>query len=398
MSNKENFLNFLSATEQVLAEAQRLSNISVLDALESKEEVEKDNESNQSCVCDACVMCKSATPDSKPVHMKKGEQVVEISDLSKLNIKDITLETPFKGCRNKGICIVNEEAIENQEWHDTSIENNTVNGKKELKSETSYMICTVGPGLIYFVNAGQNLKDFINEVPTENIRLIKLAQLIKCFEIGDINNIANRNYTTRDGDKLRVIIIQNAQDGYVTIGYGHAIQSNADASKYGFDVIRLKPEFANFDFSIAHSVSEIDKVIKEQEDYYDNAGQVNPAQLPLEDAEILLLEELSVKRDAAIRAIGGSSLNYSKSMIDALTSVLYNGNDYTDPDSFSYNLINGSQNDALNILHKAEKNNWYNDGILRRRLMEFNIFYNDNYSFYDSNYLEQLKKDTGYIP
>ncbi len=41
---------------------------------------------------------------------------------------------------------------------------------------------------------------------------------------------------------------------------------------------------------------------------------------------------------------------------------------------------------------------WYGDGLLRRRLMEFNIYYNDDYSFYDDTELEQLKKTTGFTP
>lgn len=354
-------------------------------------------ENNQSCVCAACVMCKSATPDSKPVHIIKNDLIIQIGDLDKLSTKDITLEKPFAGCKCKGRCIMNEKTIENQEWYDISLDKNTVNGLGELKRESSYMICTVGPGIIYFVSAGQNLKDFISEVPTQNIRLIELAQLMKCMEIGDIYNLKNKNYINDNG-VIVGIEIQNAEDGYVTIGYGHAIQSNADASKYGFDVIRSKTEFKNFDFSVAHSVEEINKVINEQKAYYANAGQQNPAELSLEKAEILLLEELSIKRNDAVKAIGANSIKYSKNMIDAVTSVLYNGNDYKDPDSFSYNLINGSVQDALNILHTAENNGWYGDGILRRRLMEFNVFYNDDYTFYDSSDFEQLKKDTGYIP
>lgn len=65
----------------------------------------------------------------------------------------------------------------------------------------------------------------------------------------------------------------------------------------------------------------------------------------------------------------------------------------------SYHLINQvSKSDTLSILETAVNMGWYGDGLLRRRLMEFNIYYNDDYSFYDDTELEQLKKVTGYTP
>ena len=53
---------------------------------------------------------------------------------------------------------------------------------------------------------------------------------------------------------------------------------------------------------------------------------------------------------------------------------------------------------AINVLHKAVENGWYgnNEGLLRRRLMEYNFFFNNDYTFYDSNELEALKEAVGF--
>ncbi|MFA9466991.1 MAG: hypothetical protein ACERKN_22280 [Velocimicrobium sp.] len=51
----------------------------------------------------------------------------------------------------------------------------------------------------------------------------------------------------------------------------------------------------------------------------------------------------------------------------------------------------------MNILHKAVEKGWYgsNEGLLRR-LMEFNFFFNNDYTFYDSNENEKIKNDVGF--
>lgn len=394
-------LRLVEAAKGVWEKVNSSSGVAEGSVEESIEAVKNNQEStDQPCVCNARVICKSATQDSTPVHIKKNDQIIEISDLSKLNVKDITLEKKFAGCMLKGKCTVTEEDIENQEWYDTSISEDKDNETDELKYQESYMVCTAGPGIIYFVDAGQALKDFIQEIPTEHIEFLKLAQLIKCLEIGNIKNSKNGNYKKDENGKILAIKMQNANDGYVTIGYGHAIQSNEDASKYGFDVIRSIDRFKDFDFSKRNSVEDIDAVIKAQQAYYDSNNQTNPAELSLENAELLLLEEIEVKRGitmSALEELEVDASQFSKNEIDAITSTLYNGNDYMDEESLSNNLIKGSKQDSLNIIKTAVEKGWYaHRGLLRRRLMEFNMFYNNDYTFYDDNELEQLKKDTGY--
>lgn len=258
---------------------------------ETKDELKKKPEKvDEPCVCDACVMCKSATAASRPVHIKRDGGTIEVGDRSKLNEKDITLEEPFEGCTLIGKCIVSESVIENQEWMDTDI--NRDNGQRSLNYLTSYMICTAGPGLIYFTDAGQNLKSFINELETDEIELLELAQLIKCFEIGDIYNINNENYIV-SGGKVIGIKLQNAKDGYLTIGYGHAIQSNQDAQKYGLDKI---PGYEMFNFEDEHSIKEIDDFITACEDYYANTNKQNMAQLSIDAPEHLMIDDLKEKK------------------------------------------------------------------------------------------------------
>ena len=124
--------------------------------------------SEEPCVCGACVMCKNATTDSNPVHMIKDGERVELSDRAELNKKDILMETPFAGCETTEdkICGVKAEDIEDGEWQDVDETKNQGKDKETLKSQSSYMVCTKGWGIIYFVDAGQQVKDFADELST----------------------------------------------------------------------------------------------------------------------------------------------------------------------------------------------------------------------------------------
>lgn len=124
--------------------------------------------SEEPCVCGACVMCKNATTDSNPVHMIKDGERVELSGRAELNKKDILMETPFAGCETTEdmICGVKAEDIEDGEWQDVDETKNQGKDKETLKSQSSYMVCTKGWGIIYFVDAGQQVKDFADELST----------------------------------------------------------------------------------------------------------------------------------------------------------------------------------------------------------------------------------------
>lgn len=120
------------------------------------------------CVCDACVMCKSASADSNPVHMVKDGKRVELSGRAELNKKDILMEMPFVGCETTEdkICGVKVEDIEDGEWQDVDETKNQGEDKETLKSQSSYMVCTRGWGIIYFVDAGQQVQNFADELST----------------------------------------------------------------------------------------------------------------------------------------------------------------------------------------------------------------------------------------
>ena len=79
-----------------------------------------------------------------------------------------------------------------------------------------------------------------------------------------------------------------------------------------------------------HSIEEIDDFITACEDDYANTNKQNMAQLSIDAAEHLMIDDLKEKRRYVIKAIGGEKekANYSKNELDALTCTLYNGNDY----------------------------------------------------------------------
>ncbi len=114
------------------------------------------------CVCGACVMCSNATVDSVPVHMLKEGKKVEMSGLAELNKKDILMDMPFAGCKTTEdkICGVKAENIEDGEWQDVDQARNQGKDAETLKSQSSYMVCAKEWGILYFVDAGQQVKDF----------------------------------------------------------------------------------------------------------------------------------------------------------------------------------------------------------------------------------------------
>lgn len=120
------------------------------------------------CVCGACVMCQNAAEGSTPVHMLKDGKKVEMGGLAELNKKDILMDKPFAGCETTEdkICGVKAQDIEDEEWQDVDGTRDQGKDKETLKSQSSYMVCTKGWGIIYFVDAGQKLKDFADGLST----------------------------------------------------------------------------------------------------------------------------------------------------------------------------------------------------------------------------------------
>ncbi|MCI5583985.1 MAG: hypothetical protein MR383_00300 [Lachnospiraceae bacterium] len=98
--------------------------------------------------------------------------------------------------------------------------------------------------------------------------------------------------------------------------------------------------------------------------------------------------------------------------LNALTSLYFNGSRPANKDSLFSKLIaleirgegqkelseEEKQKEAVELLHEAEEKNWYgeNQGLVRRRLMEVNIYFNHDYTCYDSLEIEELKDMVGY--
>lgn len=144
-----------------------LTDITMGNLLESKEKIENiPVVNNQPCVCGACVMCTGAKQGAKAVHIIKKGKSVEIGGLSELTKQDITLEKRFEGCKvlDDGKCCVAKNVIEGEKWQ--AVDETQSNGidKETLNYKTSYMTCTKGYGIIYFISAGQILKDYVKEM------------------------------------------------------------------------------------------------------------------------------------------------------------------------------------------------------------------------------------------
>ena len=120
------------------------------------------------CVCGACVMCNNATAGSAPVHILKDGKKVELSGLAELNKKDILMDMPFTGCETSEdkACGVKAEDIEGGEWQDVDETRNQGEDEETLKSQSSYMVCKKEWGIIFFVDDGQQVKSFADELST----------------------------------------------------------------------------------------------------------------------------------------------------------------------------------------------------------------------------------------
>ncbi|MCM1233948.1 MAG: hypothetical protein NC489_27900 [Ruminococcus flavefaciens] len=121
---------------------------------------------DEPCVCGARVMCNNATEESVPAHIVKDGERIELGGLAELNKKDIRLDIPFAGCRTSenNICRVKTTDIEDEEWKDVDTTKNQGEDKENLKFQSSYMVCTKEWGILYFIDAGQQVKDFVDEL------------------------------------------------------------------------------------------------------------------------------------------------------------------------------------------------------------------------------------------
>lgn len=179
---------------------------------------------------------------------------------------------------------------------------------------------------------------------SKNDEYYLLIDLIKNMEIGNINNKFNSNYVL-DGDSNIVgIKIQNANDGYVTLGYGFIIQTEADAKKYGFRTWTKQ------------EINVIEQEIDEQARKY-GTGAGNPAVLSQDEAEELLKEELDKWYEEAESLCKKYNPAYTADQLNAVTCNIYNaGTKHKDaPDSLQYYLLRNDKEGAMDIRNKQRR-------------------------------------------
>ena len=241
----------------------------------------------------------------------------------------------------------------------------------------------------------------------------RLIGLIKNFEVDPDSS----TYIRDENKKPIAIDIQNVGDGCITIGYGHILQTEEEIEKYGFgewkEEILANVAARNAGKKVdelPYSMEVIQDIIDSQKAKMEREGMDNPAILSVSDAEEILLED--IKGSYLLAKENGKG--FSDNQIDALTSNIFNAHadHMDDPEAFQYYLVHlgevyvndigeqviVSQESALDIIKTAEDGGWYKnqEGLFRRRLMEYNMYFNGKYNYYNSDQLEELKKAVNY--
>lgn len=282
---------------------------------------------------------------------------------------------------------------------------NLIGGQPSVNM-SSYMICSIG-GLITLKTNGQRAGN--GRMVYDGHDFTRLIGLVKNFEVDPDDSTYIRD---EDGNPI-AIDIQNANDGCITIGYGHILQTEEEIEKYGFgewkEEILANVAARNADDELPHSVEDIQDIIDSQKAKMEREGMDNPAILSVSDAEELLLED--IKGSYLLAKENGEG--FSDNQIDALTSNIFNAGtkEKDNTNSFQFYLIyfgqektiddkevTVDQESALNIIRTAERSGWYgeNRGLFRRRLMEYNVYFNGKYDYYSKGQLEKLKEAVNY--
>lgn len=139
-----------------------------------------------------------------------------------------------------------------------------------------------------------NKKPKIEKVEKIYISDGRLAQWLKNIEAPPMGS---DDYVYGADNSILWIKPQNANDGYVTIGYGHALQDKDDV-KYGFSVFDKQSEEA------------VEKSIAEQMSRYGSYAE-NPAVLSPYQALELMEKDLKEKREATMKSVEKKGIIYS---------------------------------------------------------------------------------------
>lgn len=334
--------------------------------------------SDSLCVEGAKVMCTSCSGDTSNSCMKKtGDASITMQGAPELNNKDIEFEPLFTKCiySDDEKC---KPEIENNEWQDYDEMRKCGDGYALIR-EQSYMFCKCGFGMLYITEDGQ--RDLNVEKDLAIQLNSQLAQWLYMIEAPA---------EEKDEDGNPIIRPQNITDGYITIGAGHIIQTKEDAIKYGFDI-----EGMRYDGEL--SDDKIDDLIARQRSNYTTTS-ANPAILTPDEAKALLAEDMEGARAIANKYAGDTGKSYTSNQMDAITSQVFNGTNINSTNNVTYYFLKQDEQGALNIIQTAMDEGWYgeHEGLFRRRLMEYNIYCNDDYTFYDDHELDTLKAVVGY--
>ncbi len=180
------------------------------------------------------------------------------------------------------------------------------------------MICGIGGGYITLKEDGQR---------AGGVRKIywghdftKVLEIIKNLEIDPQGGA----YILDENDIPVAIDIQNVKDGCITIGYGHILQTEEDIEKYGFGEwkeeilgnIKALYNGGNLPYDNAY----INNIIKMQKEKMERAGIDNPAILPINEAEEILMGDVKERYLIALK----QGFGFTDNQIDALTCNIFN--------------------------------------------------------------------------
>lgn len=345
---------------------------------------DSEDSEDSNCVCDACVICTSATPDSTPLHMKRTDDVVHIGGISQLTREDIEIDGHFKNCMRTvdNECCIGPEYVEGGEWQDADDSYDMGARREMLNRDKSYMICTKGPGLIYFHSDGQDLDSMIDGIYYLSDEYMSWLVTAEGLELKPYKN-------EEDSQEMKRVC-------NVTLGIGITF----DNTKRNWDILERVLGWSEediesiiYDLYYGHGIEAENYVITEEQAY--------------ELFDILVADTYMPNLNKAIMAFNeqnGYVTNYSQRQLEAMFDFSYNnGLSPTGDTGGQYSgLINNPEyiiyyylrNDLEGAVDAIKRHN--SDG--RRRLNQMNLFFFD-YDFLDSSQegLNPLREKLGFF-
>lgn len=167
--------------------------------------------------------------------MKKGNIVIHIGNIGRLNKLDVEMDGHFLGCEKADECCVDKESIEGGMWMEFDDGNDEGEDKETLNRDSSYMVCTKYAGLIYFYNDGQAIKDFLdgqNDVFSEwakENRIEKIEFLQTLLELAMVEQL-------RTGVPWQVTLGQIANES----GWGSSEPYDEYTNEQSFNLFGIK--------------------------------------------------------------------------------------------------------------------------------------------------------------